>query len=118
MVVHRATPPLKKQFDQIAALTYSYYDKHGKIPENPDYLPPSLNSLLGPKSGILWNGADKGYSYTYSKLFPINISMLEIASFGLVKIGHNSSGKLITPDMIRDNTPIFKNAGKLRSLPE
>ena len=107
-------PPLKNQFDRLAICQYTYFDKHDRMPGDLSHLPPELKSFVDDgKSGIMWDPEKNTLSYVFGHPYPINDSAITFLTFGLVVPSARTLGSCITPDSIRTNTPIYKQAGLL-----
>jgi len=113
--VRRATePPLGDEFRQMQVHLYSYFDRHGEVPRDVDFFPPELSQLVNDgQSGISWNPEIQTLAYEFPKAYPVNRSLLTFLSFGLTSPGPSVAGSLTGPDGIRENTPVFKQAGLL-----
>jgi hypothetical protein len=114
--VRRSTePPLSGEFRQMQVQLCSYFDRHGKVPREVDFFPPELRQLVNNgQSGISWSSESQTLAYEYPKAYPVNRSLLTFLSFGLTSPGPSTAGSLTGPDMIRENTAIFKRAGLLK----
>ena len=107
-------PPLKNQFDRLAVCQYTYFDQHGRMPGDLSHLPPEHKSLVDDgKSGIKWDQEKNTLSYVFPHSYPINTSAITFLTFGLVVPSPLALGSSITPDIIRTNTPLYKQSGSL-----
>ena len=109
-------PPLSGEFHQMQVQLYSYFDRYGKVPRDLEFFPPELLQLVNDgQSGLSWSSESPTLSYEYPKAYPANRSLLTFLSFGLTSPGPSVAGSLTGPDVIRENTAIFKRAGLLEA---
>ncbi|MEO6477112.1 MAG: hypothetical protein ABIQ96_18455 [Luteolibacter sp.] len=82
------------------------------------HLPAELKGLVNDgKSGITWDSEKSTMNYVFAHPYQINDSAITFLTFGLVVPSPHALGNSITPDMIKTNTPIYKQAGLLPVVP-
>ncbi|MBL9146497.1 MAG: hypothetical protein JNM99_22645 [Verrucomicrobiaceae bacterium] len=106
------TPPMQDKFQKIEIQTAQYFDQHGAMPDDTTFLTPDLQALLtDPHSGVTWSGAAYGFKLDYGGVYPVNITPTHFLTLGLLRSQSGVTGRNITPENIRHNTPLFKAAG-------
>lgn len=108
------TPPHQAEFRQIEIQTLRYFDEHGAMPDDIRFLTPDLQALFAdPESGFSWDMTSHEFRHDYRGVYPVNITASHYLTLGLLRGEAGATGRTITPENVRLNTPIFKAAGLL-----
>ena len=109
-------PPYWSAFRDLKCEVYSEYLRIGDLPDNLDFLSDQSKALLAEPNGIsaVWNETEKSLHYEYEKPQEVNVSLLNLLSFGLVQTGDKSVGEGVYEESIRHNAPLYRDAGLLR----
>ena len=103
---------MQDEFRKIEIQTSRYFDQHRAMPDDITFLTPDLQALLtDPHSGITWSGSAHEFKLDYGGVYPVNITPAHFLTLGLLRSQYGATGRNITPENIRNNTPLFKAAG-------